>query len=570
MVNESKRLAIWFFFIPVAVAVFDTAYYIQFNVTSFLTADYALFLILAVLIGLFPIKTDDSILFLVNGISLPVLVIFGLVPEMIVSSIAIIFLMIRSDIKLDQHYRYPLNLLMFYFLSIISAGFYYLTILLFDSVANVIVAILALTVYMFAHLFFNQLAMYIIEKYFYENSEAKVFDENLIFSFYSTLYVIPLSFILIYLYEMTGTMGIIIGAFPFITVTIGSNFYYKSKVHNKYLKKMNQFSQELNAKKNRESVIDMFIHALVQIFPSDALSYFTVENDYLIRREKMILGTRDIIDTDDLFHLSEQSILKRAMTSDTMLAHGYAKDWKIYCTNDLSYHAESALVMPIKVMDRTQGIILMTHNTRSMYDDMLVSLVEVFHKYFSIALDNAYHYEQLEETAEKDFLTELPNLKGLSKHLQEIKEGKTIVQMSLIVLDLDHFKIVNDTHGHQSGNEILTSLAKRLRDNLNETIYVARFGGEEFIILLPNYSQEAAFAIAEEIRQLIAATPFEISDSMQSNQKEEISVTASLGLATCKDDWIDIEELIHLADRAMYIGSKQKGRNRVTVAQKGS
>jgi diguanylate cyclase (GGDEF)-like protein len=129
---------------------------------------------------------------------------------------------------------------------------------------------------------------------------------------------------------------------------------------------------------------------------------------------------------------------------------------------------------------------------------------------------------------------------------------------------------VNDTHGHQSGNEILTSLAKRLRDNLNETIYVARFGGEEFIILLPNYSQEAAFAIAEEIRQLIAATPFEISDSMQSNQKEEISVTASLGLATCKDDWIDIEELIHLADRAMYIGSKQKGRNRVTVAQKGS
>ncbi|SFC41152.1 diguanylate cyclase (GGDEF) domain-containing protein [Alkalibacterium subtropicum] len=570
MVNDKKRFAIWAFFIPIALFILGTAYYIHFYVSPFLTIDYAFFLKLAVLIGLFPIKTEDSILFLVTGISLPVLIIYGLIPEIIVSSIAIIFLMLRSDIKFDQHYRYPLNLLMFHFLSVISAGFYYLTLQLLDSVFNIITALLALTVYMFAHLIFNQLSMYIVEKYFYENADAKVIDDNLTFSFYSTLFVIPLSFIIIYLYEMTGTMGILIGALPFLTVTIGTNFYYKSKVHNKYLKRMNQFSQELNAKKNGESVIEIFIQALVQIFPSDAISYFTVENEAVVRREKMIVGNGEIIEKNELFHLSEESMLRRAMTSDTMLSHCHSKDWKVYCTNDIAYHAESALVMPVKVMDRTQGIILMTHHTRSIYDDMMVSLVEVFHKYFSIALDNAHHYEQLEETAEKDFLTDLPNLKGLSKQLQKVKDRGSVGQMSLIVLDLDHFKLVNDTHGHQSGNEILSSLAKRLRNNLSDSIYVARFGGEEFIILLPYYTEEAAFAIAEEVRQLIADTPFKISESMQSNRKEKVFVTASLGLATCKDGCMDIEELIHLADRAMYIGSKQKGRNRVTVAQKGS
>lgn len=569
MVNENKRIAIWFIFIPFALTIIGTAYYIQGNVSPFLTIDYAVFLLLAVLVGLFPIKTEDSILFLINGISLPVLVIFGLIPEIIVSSIALIILMIRSKLRIDQHYRYPLNLLMFYFLSIVSAVFYYLTVIILDQIFNVALGLLALTVYLIAHLIFNQFAIYLVDKYYYEKTKVKLFDENFKFLLYTNIFVAPLSFVLIYLFEMTGTLGIIIGAFPFVTVTIGTNFYFKSKMHNKYLKEMNHYSQELNSRKNRISVIEMFIHALIEIFPSDALSYFSIDND-TITREKVILNKQHINKVPEKFDITEKSILNQAVASNRILSFNHSKEWKRFCQNDLSYEAESALVMPIKVLDKTQGIILMTHNTRAIYDELIVSLIEVFHKYFSIALDNAFHYEQLEESSQKDYLTELPNLKGLSKQLHTLKEVKEISQMSLIVLDLDYFKVVNDTHGHQAGNEVLKSLGKRLRKNLNEDIYVARYGGEEFIILLPEYGLDAAFVIAEEVRQLIADKPFKISDSMQSDMKEKIAITASLGLATCSDHCTDIEELIHLADRAMYIGSKQKGRNRVTVAQKGS
>ncbi|MGO1919654.1 MAG: GGDEF domain-containing protein, partial [Alkalibacterium gilvum] len=151
-----------------------------------------------------------------------------------------------------------------------------------------------------------------------------------------------------------------------------------------------------------------------------------------------------------------------------------------------------------------------------------------------------------------------------------VKQEKTLTQLSLIVMDLDFFKRINDTHGHQSGNEVLKELSQRLKTNLAKDNYIARFDGEEFIILLPNYSQTSAVDVAEKIRHLIGDTPFAIRESMKSSDEESISITASLGLATSTNNDTDIEELIQLADRAMYIGSKQQGRNRVTVAQKGS
>ncbi|GEK90599.1 GGDEF domain-containing protein [Alkalibacterium kapii] len=570
MNKEKKQMLTWVFVIPLTGIILSTAYYIELNVSSFLTTDYIILLLLAILVGLFPIKTENSILFLINGISLPVLVIFGLVPEILVSSIALVILMIRSNLRIDQHYRYAVNLLMFYFLSVFSAVFYYFTVSITNSIFDRPFIFLALVIYFTAHFTLNQIGVYLINRYCYDQKNNCVFEENSVFFLFINLLISPLSFLLIYLYEIAGTIGILIGAFPFLTLTIGINVYYKVKMHNKYLKQMNRFSQKLNAKKSRENVLNMFIHALIEIFPTDALSYFTIDGQDRVLREKVIVKKKSVKTNQEEFHLAEQSILKQAIVNDRILYHSQAKDWKAYCENDLSYNAESALVMPVKVLDNIQGVILMTHNTRSIYDEMLVSLIEVFHKYFIIAMDNAMYYDQLEQSAEKDYLTALPNLKGLSKQLQLLKQKDCLDSLSLIVLDLDFFKNINDTHGHQSGNEILKELGKRLRANLPEDIYIARFGGEEFIVLLPNFSQETALKIAEEIRQLIADTPFSVSESMQTNTKQEVTVTASLGVATSTHQGADIEELIHLADRAMYIGSKQQGRNRVTVAQKGS
>lgn len=568
MVSIHKKQLIWLLYMPVAILVIYFAYRTQNQGMSLLTVDYGLFLIVAILVALFPIKTEDSILVLTPGISLATLVIFGFIPEIILSSIALIILMSKANIGPDQHYRYPLNLLMFYFLSAVSAGAYYLTSNVLNILFRAPFSIVAMAVYMFVHLFANQLAMYVIDKYFYNRENIRFFDDNLKFSFYTSLFVVPLSFVLIFLYSSLGVPGIIIGALPFLTVTVGSNFYYKSRSNNLYLRKVNAHSHELNAKKDTQNVLDTFLSSLLHIFPADNLSYFSVQEAKLLIRNGIYTKSGQVDSPNDLFHLSKQSILNKAVTTNAISAYAKASEWTKYCSKDLSYSAESALVLPVKIQNRTTGVILMTHKTRSMYDDMLVSLVEGFYQYFSIALENANHYERLEESSETDYLTELPNLKGFSKHLEKVIETSDFDTLSMIVMDLDRFKRLNDTHGHQAGNDVLKQISNILKTYKSDHTYVARYGGEEFIILLCDYDENEAYDMAETIRYQIENTSYEVVHSIKTNQPETVSGTASFGVATYPTHCSDIYELITMADRAMYMGSKQKGRNKVTMAQK--
>jgi len=287
MVSTYKKQLIWLLYIPFGLLLIYSAYYTHVHAEPFLSVDYSLFLLLAVLVALFPIKTEDSILVLTPGISLATLVVFGLVPEMLLSSIALIALMIKANIGPDRHYRYPLNLLMFYCLSLVSAGAYSLTYRFLDALSNEPLGIFALTVYMFVHLFANQLAMFVIDKYFYNRKKPRFFDENLTFQYYTSLFTVPLTFVLIYLYRTLGIPGIVIGALPFLTVTVGTNFYYKSKSNNIYLRKVNQYSHVLNVEKNSQNVLNAFMQALIHIFPADNLSYFSVQGENTLIRESI-------------------------------------------------------------------------------------------------------------------------------------------------------------------------------------------------------------------------------------------------------------------------------------------
>jgi diguanylate cyclase (GGDEF)-like protein len=134
----------------------------------------------------------------------------------------------------------------------------------------------------------------------------------------------------------------------------------------------------------------------------------------------------------------------------------------------------------------------------------------------------------------------------------------------LILLDIDHFKAVNDTYGHQSGNEILCELADRLTKMVAGRGTVARFGGEEFVVLLPNMNKTDAYETAELIRQSIANWPFTLYQALnQENKQMQVRITASIGVATAPEDAEDALALVRHADRALYVGAKRAGRNRV-------
>jgi len=164
--------------------------------------------------------------------------------------------------------------------------------------------------------------------------------------------------------------------------------------------------------------------------------------------------------------------------------------------------------------------------------------------------------KKLEELATKDFLTDLVNRRRFFEQLESAMAEARVkkIGLSIVMLDIDFFKRINDTFGHDSGDVVLKNTALRVRELLRSSDCAARFGGEEFVLMLRETRIDAAMAIAEAVRGKIANVPFDLVGT----------VSASFGVA----EWNQNEEgraLINRADKALYV-AKQSGRNRVVRA----
>ncbi len=179
----------------------------------------------------------------------------------------------------------------------------------------------------------------------------------------------------------------------------------------------------------------------------------------------------------------------------------------------------------------------------------------------AIALDNALQLQRAQALSVTDDLTRLYNSRYLNQVLRrETKRASRNGRpLSLLFIDLDGFKSVNDAHGHLSGSRALVEAAAIIRGSARETDVVARFGGDEFAVVLPDTGTEGAVAVAERIRERIASRAFLAAEALQ------IRLTASVGVATLPDVVGSAEDLIRSADMAMY-RVKETGKNGIAVA----
>ena len=164
----------------------------------------------------------------------------------------------------------------------------------------------------------------------------------------------------------------------------------------------------------------------------------------------------------------------------------------------------------------------------------------------------------LADLAETDALTGVSNRRGLIRCYESMtRDKRRDGRMALLLLDLDHFKRVNDTYGHDAGDSVLIAFARRVQGALRREDLLARMGGEEFAVLLPERDPSAALAIAERIRWLVEEIPVTVDDN-------EIRITVSIGIAVrtaAEREDVDLTLLLRLADRALY-QAKAAGRNR--------
>jgi diguanylate cyclase (GGDEF)-like protein len=181
----------------------------------------------------------------------------------------------------------------------------------------------------------------------------------------------------------------------------------------------------------------------------------------------------------------------------------------------------------------------------------------------SIALYNDQLFRELQYAANSDGLTKLFNKKFflylLGNEIHKCEKERSI--LSVLLFDLDHFKKLNDTYGHLTGDEVLRVVGRVMRETVREEDMVARYGGEEFMVLFPNTNKEGAMVAADKIRKVLEAEQI-------TGEKGQVlkPVTLSGGVSSFPEDGTASTELIQAADEALY-RAKHGGRNRILPAQ---
>ncbi len=224
----------------------------------------------------------------------------------------------------------------------------------------------------------------------------------------------------------------------------------------------------------------------------------------------------------------------------------------------------SIFVLPLVAHERPLGTLVLGSRRRGAFGDAVRGTLEVLASHMAVSLEGARLMRRLEELATTDGLTGLLNKRAML----EVAEQKLTAakrfgrQLAVLVTDIDHFKRVNDTHGHDVGDIIIRGLGDILRRAKRSTDSVARFGGEEFVIICEETDEAGAMLLAERVRQELEKTTFVAGGP---GAGTTVNVTCSIGIATFPDAGMTWEGLFKAADTALY-ASKQGGRNRVTVA----
>jgi diguanylate cyclase (GGDEF)-like protein len=228
------------------------------------------------------------------------------------------------------------------------------------------------------------------------------------------------------------------------------------------------------------------------------------------------------------------------------------------------WQTQSIICIPLRSHDKVLGVIQLINVEMKGFGDSEMQLLQALADYAAIAIDNARAVETIQELTITDDCTGLFNARHLYKVLeQEVTRSQRFgYEFTILFLDLDHFKNVNDTHGHLIGSKLLNEIGYAVKSHLRLVDYAFRYGGDEFVILLPQTSKEASLLVARRLREMFRSSTFLREDGLRLN------IRASVGVATFPEDASTPHDLIRVADEQMY-AIKNSTRDNVSIAGRG-
>ena len=228
----------------------------------------------------------------------------------------------------------------------------------------------------------------------------------------------------------------------------------------------------------------------------------------------------------------------------------------------MDFTTRSLICVPLMVRGQVLGVIELVNSLEDEgYGEPELHIISIIADYAAIAIDNARNYQRACELVITDDLTGLYNARHFNTLLdREVAAAKRFGQsLSMVFLDLDRFKQVNDTYGHLVGSRVLSEMGGVIKRNIRMVDYAARFGGDEYVLLLPSTPKSGAMTLVANLRKVMREQIFRADDG------REFQVTASFGVATYPDDAASNLDLVRLADEAMY-AVKGGGRDGIRVA----
>jgi diguanylate cyclase (GGDEF)-like protein len=256
-----------------------------------------------------------------------------------------------------------------------------------------------------------------------------------------------------------------------------------------------------------------------------------------------------------------------AQNGETVVVPDTAKDTRFFGKVDEKTKTEtqSIVAVPVKFRDTCLGVIeLINCVGPEGFDHRDLKLLEALSDFAAIALENARHVKRIHELTITDDCTTLYNARhmGFILDTEIYRSQRYNYEFSIVFIDLDHFKQVNDTHGHLVGSRLLAEIGNALKNRCRLIDFAFRYGGDEFVLLLPQTSKENALNVARRLHKLVRETVWLTAEGLN------IRLTPSLGVASYPVDSKTKEGLLHLADEAMYL-VKNTARDSVAAANIG-
>ncbi len=262
----------------------------------------------------------------------------------------------------------------------------------------------------------------------------------------------------------------------------------------------------------------------------------------------------ELLDSEHFFQAEECWALRRGATHQ-----GEPKFSSLYCGHiHFKEEARNTLCVPMMAQGESLGLLYLCFQEPEVITPDVKSLAETVSKQIAISLANLKLRETLQYHSISDALTGIFNRRYLESSLNRELNRAARMQQSLgiIMLDIDHFKRFNDTYGHDAGDKILKTIADFIKSSVREFDIACRYGGEEFMVILPNASLKITLARAQQLRAGIKNLV------IQTELDRRVSVTASFGIAAYPDHGKNKHDLLKAADEALYL-AKEQGRDRV-------